>query len=76
MFNPLILSVLSLANFCDITQSFCVFQAYRDNDRTAILDVSLANLLWEQTGLKDIFCDMKIKGKTAVGLNPNLRFYR
>ncbi|XP_068651288.1 uncharacterized protein [Aristolochia californica] len=50
-------------------------EAYRDNDRIALDDPSLAELMWE-SGLKTIFSDIKIRGKVAVGLNPNIRFYR
>nr|KJB37279.1 hypothetical protein B456_006G196900 [Gossypium raimondii] len=38
-------------------------EAYRDNDRIA-------------SGLSKLLSDIKIRGKAAVGLNPNIRFYR
>ncbi|KAG8381406.1 hypothetical protein BUALT_Bualt06G0118800 [Buddleja alternifolia] len=50
-------------------------EAYRDNDRISVNDPVLAQEIWE-AGLKDIFSSFKIRGKVAVGLNPNLRFYR
>ncbi|KAG9453158.1 hypothetical protein H6P81_006062 [Aristolochia fimbriata] len=50
-------------------------EAYRDNDRIAIDDPSLAASMWD-SGLNTVFADIKIRGKVAVGLNPNIRFYR
>lgn len=50
-------------------------EAYRDNDRVAVNDPVLANTIWE-SGLKQLLTDIKIRGKAAVGLNPNIRFYR
>ncbi|OAY74484.1 hypothetical protein ACMD2_15538 [Ananas comosus] len=50
-------------------------QAYRDNDRISMTDPSLAEVIWE-SGLKKIFGDIKLPGEVAVGLNPNIRFYR
>ncbi|KAJ9139946.1 hypothetical protein P3X46_030637 [Hevea brasiliensis] len=50
-------------------------EAYRDNDRTSANDPVLANTVWE-SGLNKLFSDIKIRGKVAVGLNPNIRFYR
>ncbi|XP_065870581.1 uncharacterized protein [Euphorbia lathyris] len=50
-------------------------EAYRDNDRIAANDPVLATTLWE-SGLNNLFSDIKIRGKVAVGLNPNIRFYR
>nr|CAD1835372.1 unnamed protein product [Ananas comosus var. bracteatus] len=50
-------------------------QAYRDNDRISITDPLLAEIIWE-SGLKKIFDDVKLPGEVAVGLNPNIRFYR
>ncbi|KAK4745418.1 hypothetical protein SAY87_011730 [Trapa incisa] len=50
-------------------------EAYRDNDRISVTDHSLATTIWE-SGLKTLFSNIKIRGKTAVGLNPNIRFYR
>ncbi|XP_058104716.1 uncharacterized protein LOC131248460 [Magnolia sinica] len=50
-------------------------EAYRDNDRISVSDPILAETIWE-SGLKRIFSDIKIRGKVAVGLNPNIRFYR
>uniref|UniRef100_A0A2N9FVJ6 Prolyl 4-hydroxylase alpha subunit domain-containing protein n=1 Tax=Fagus sylvatica TaxID=28930 RepID=A0A2N9FVJ6_FAGSY len=50
-------------------------EAYRDNDRISVTDPVLAETIWE-SGLHKIFSDIKIRGKVAVGLNPNIRFYR
>ncbi|XP_077235059.1 2-oxoglutarate (2OG) and Fe(II)-dependent oxygenase superfamily protein [Tasmannia lanceolata] len=50
-------------------------EAYRDNDRISVNDPVLAQGIWE-SGLKKIFVDIKVRGKVAVGLNPNIRFYR
>ncbi|XP_074281931.1 uncharacterized protein LOC141606630 [Silene latifolia] len=50
-------------------------EAYRDNDRISVNNSSLADLIWE-SGLNKLFVDLKIRGKVAVGLNPNIRFYR
>lgn len=38
-------------------------------------DPVLADTIWE-SGLNQLFSDVKIRGKVAVGLNPNIRFYR
>ncbi|KAJ0960989.1 hypothetical protein J5N97_001024 [Dioscorea zingiberensis] len=50
-------------------------EAYRDNDRISVSDPVLAESIWE-SGLKRIFDDIELRGKVAVGLNPNIRFYR
>ncbi|XP_010444043.1 PREDICTED: uncharacterized protein LOC104726794 [Camelina sativa] len=50
-------------------------EAYRDNHRISVNDPVLADTLW-QSGLSDLFTDIKIRRKVAVGLNPNIRFYR
>lgn len=50
-------------------------EAYRDNDRISMTDPLLAEVIWE-SGLKKIFDDIKLPGEVAVGLNPNIRFYR
>ncbi|KAG8498885.1 hypothetical protein CXB51_005298 [Gossypium anomalum] len=50
-------------------------EAYRDNDRIAVNDPALADMVW-QSGLSKLLFDIKIRGKVAVGLNPNIRFYR
>ncbi|MBA0684630.1 hypothetical protein Goari_026207, partial [Gossypium aridum] len=50
-------------------------EAYRDNDRIAVNDPALADMVW-QSGLSKLLSDIKIRGKAAVGLNPNIRFYR
>ncbi|MBA0815758.1 hypothetical protein Gohar_000498 [Gossypium harknessii] len=50
-------------------------EAYRDNDRLSVYDPTLADTIW-QSGLSLLFSDIKIRGKVAVGLNPNIRFYR
>ncbi|GAY41278.1 hypothetical protein CUMW_058190 [Citrus unshiu] len=49
-------------------------EAYRDNDRISVNDPVLAETVWE-SGLSKLFTDIKIRGKLAVGLNPNIRFY-
>ncbi|KAG5230600.1 2-oxoglutarate and Fe(II)-dependent oxygenase superfamily protein [Salix suchowensis] len=41
----------------------------------SVNDPFLANAIWE-SGLNKLFSDIKIWGKVAVGLNPNIRFYR
>ncbi|GMH43888.1 hypothetical protein BSKO_11822 [Bryopsis sp. KO-2023] len=51
-------------------------EAFRDNDRVAINDPSLASALWEKTGLREIFAEIVVGKLKAIGLNPNLRFYR
>lgn len=50
-------------------------EAYRDNDRISVNDPVLAETIWE-SGLNKFFSDIKIRGRVAVGLNPNIRFYR
>ncbi|XP_072963140.1 uncharacterized protein [Typha angustifolia] len=50
-------------------------EAYRDNDRISVADPILAERIWD-AGLKGIFEDIKLPGKVAVGLNPNIRLYR
>ncbi|XP_057476869.1 uncharacterized protein LOC130764582 [Actinidia eriantha] len=50
-------------------------EAYRDNDRISVNNPVLADTIWE-SGLNTLFSDFKIRGKVAVGLNPNIRFYR
>jgi hypothetical protein len=49
-------------------------EAFRDNERLAVSDPSLAQKLWN-AGLEKLFKDITIEGKLAVGLNPNTRFY-
>ncbi|KAG7533866.1 Oxoglutarate/iron-dependent dioxygenase [Arabidopsis thaliana x Arabidopsis arenosa] len=50
-------------------------EAFRDNHRISVNDPVLADTIW-QSGLSDLFTDIKIRRKVAVGLNPNIRFYR
>ncbi|KAJ1693417.1 hypothetical protein LUZ63_010115 [Rhynchospora breviuscula] len=50
-------------------------EAFRDNHRISVNDPELAQCIWE-SGLNRIFEDIKIRGKSAAGLNPNIRFYR
>jgi hypothetical protein len=50
-------------------------EAYRDNDRISVNDPVLADSIWD-SGLSKLFSDIKIRGKSAVGLNPNIRLYR
>lgn len=50
-------------------------EAYRDNDRLSMHDPDLADAMW-RAGLNKLFSDIKIRGKVAVGLNPNIRVYR
>lgn len=51
-------------------------EAFRDNHRTAVNDAVLAEQLWRSTGLALALRELKLDGAVAVGLNPNLRFYR
>jgi len=51
-------------------------QAYRSNGRTAVDSSQLAEALWQNTGLKDVFSGFRVAGKEACGLNPNIRFYK
>jgi len=50
-------------------------EAYRDNDRISVNDPVLADSIWD-SGLNKLFSDITIRGKVAVGLNPNIRLYR
>lgn len=50
-------------------------EAYRDNDRISVNDPSLATTIWE-SGLNKLFDNIKIRSKSAIGLNPNIRLYR
>ncbi|CAF1754257.1 hypothetical protein HID58_087448 [Brassica napus] len=50
-------------------------EAFRDNHRISVNDPVLADTLW-RSGLSNLFTDIKIRRKVAVGLNPNIRFYR
>lgn len=50
-------------------------EAFRDNGRVSVQSPALAEKLWE-AGLSSVFNDIEIHGRRAVGLNPNLRFYR
>ncbi|XP_073525397.1 uncharacterized protein [Phyllobates terribilis] len=50
-------------------------EAYRDNDRISVTDPVLAQTIWE-SGLSTLFNDIKIRGRPAIGLNPNIRLYR
>ncbi|KAH9311204.1 hypothetical protein KI387_026239, partial [Taxus chinensis] len=50
-------------------------EAFRDNDRISVHDILLAEKLWK-AGLCDFFSDIKVQRKSAVGLNPNIRFYK
>lgn len=50
-------------------------EAYRDNHRISVSDPVLGQSIWE-AGLKRIFDDIRLQGKVAIGLNPNIRFYR
>ncbi|VFQ82363.1 unnamed protein product [Cuscuta campestris] len=50
-------------------------EAYRDNDRISINDPDLADAIWK-AGIDKLFCAIRICGRVAVGLNPNIRFYR
>ncbi|XP_004496624.1 uncharacterized protein [Cicer arietinum] len=50
-------------------------EAYRDNDRISVNDSVLADTIWD-SGLSKLFSDIRIRGKSAVGLNPNIRLYR
>ena len=50
-------------------------EAFRDNDRISVNDPVLADSIWN-SGLNKLFSDIKIRREVAVGLNPNIRFYR
>ena len=50
-------------------------EAFRDNDRVSLQNNALAESLWN-SGLSRIFDNIKSDGRSAVGLNPNIRFYR
>ncbi|GLJ25914.1 hypothetical protein SUGI_0496790 [Cryptomeria japonica] len=50
-------------------------EAFRDNDRISVHDTILAEKIWK-AGLCNFFLDIKVQGKSAVGLNPNIRFYK
>jgi hypothetical protein len=50
-------------------------EAFRDNGRVSLQSPSLANQLWE-AGLSSLFQDVTVDGRSAIGLNPNIRFYR
>lgn len=50
-------------------------EAYRDNDRISVNDPVLADSIWD-SGLNKLFSNIRIRGKAAVGLNPNIRLYR
>ncbi|KAL2641712.1 hypothetical protein R1flu_009299 [Riccia fluitans] len=50
-------------------------EAYRDNGRVSVQSPALADRLWE-AGLNSVFSDIDVRGRRAVGLNPNIRFYR
>lgn len=50
-------------------------EAFRDNERLADYNVELADMLWE-AGLRELFQDIALGSKVAVGLNPNIRLYR
>lgn len=50
-------------------------EAFRDNERLADHNVELASTLW-QAGLRELFEDIGLKSRVAVGLNPNIRLYR
>jgi hypothetical protein len=50
-------------------------EAFRDNDRISVHDAILAEKLWK-SGLSNFFLDIRVRGKAAVGLNPNIRFYK
>lgn len=50
-------------------------EAFRDNDRISVHDAILAEKLWK-AGLCNFFLDIRVRGKAAVGLSPNIRFYK
>lgn len=51
-------------------------EAFRDNDRIGFQDAALAQQLWTGTGLEDVLDGVRLGGRRAVGLNPNIRVYR
>jgi hypothetical protein len=62
-----------------LCQSFAhkvALQAYRDNHRISIENPAFAEVLWTRTGLYQVCEKLQYKGLRAVGLNPNIRFYR
>ena len=50
-------------------------EAFRDNERLADHNPFLAEMLW-QSGMSELFRDIVVGGKVAVGLNPNIRLYK
>lgn len=50
-------------------------EAFRDNERLSDYNVELADMLW-QAGLRELFQDVVVGRRVAVGLNPNIRLYR
>ena len=51
-------------------------EALRDNGRLQVHDDVLAQRLWHATGLQALFDELALGTARAVGLNPNLRFYK
>jgi len=51
-------------------------EALRDNGRLQVNDEALAQRLWQATGLQGLFEHLALGSARAVGLNPNLRFYK
>lgn len=50
-------------------------EAFRDNERLSDQNPILANNLWK-SGFENLFTNIVVQGKVAVGLNPNIRLYR
>lgn len=58
-------------------------EAYRDNGRLLVRDPSTARMLWERTGLREVFRrggsdknSIRVDGAEPLGLSANLRLYR
>lgn len=50
-------------------------EAFRDNGRVSLHSAEVADRVWK-AGLAGLFEGVRVRGKRAVGLNPNFRFYR
>lgn len=57
-------------------QVYQCMQAFRDNERIAFQDQAFAQHLWQASGLAAACKSIKVDGKAAVSLNPNIRLYK
>ncbi|KAF8058110.1 hypothetical protein HT031_005770 [Scenedesmus sp. PABB004] len=83
---PGVLSVAEAQRFIDVAEAAgfewqssrgpAHGEAFRDNHRISFQDEALADALWRATGLAQAFAGLELDGAAAVGLNPNIRFYR